>query len=121
MFEHRSSPLVPFRVFLQRSFRFFGYALVLLSISLGIGMAGYSYFADLPMVDAFLNAAMILTGMGPINPMKTNAAKIFAGFYALFSGIAFLSTVAVMIAPIAHRFLHWIHLDDEEEKGGGQD
>lgn len=115
MFEHRSSPLLPFRVFLLRALRHFGYALMILGISLGIGMAGYAYFANLPWVDAFLNASMILTGMGPINPMKTNAAKIFAGCYALFSGIVFLSTVAVMIAPIVHRFLHWIHLDGEGE------
>lgn len=59
---------------------------------------------------------MILTGMGPIDPMKTDAAKIFAGSYALFSGIAFLSTVAVLLAPVVHRFLHWIHLDINESE-----
>lgn len=78
-------------------------------------MVGYRYFANLNWVDCFFNASMILTGMGPANAMPDDAAKIFSGCYALFSGIAFLSTVAVLFAPIAHRFLHLMHLDENEK------
>lgn len=114
MFEHHRKELLPPKLFLRRQLRFFLYSMGLLAFSLGIGMLGYAYFADLGWVDAFLNASMILTGMGPIDEMKTNAAKLFAGFYALFSGVAFLSMAAILFAPIAHRFLHALHLDMEE-------
>ena len=82
--------------------------------SLLLGSAGYHYFGGLPWIDALLNAAMILTGMGPVDPMKTVGAKLFATFYALYSGVAFLTMVAILMAPIAHRFLHKFHL----EQGG---
>lgn len=75
-------------------------------------MIGYHHYARLEWIDAFYNASMILTGMGPANDMPDDQAKIFSGCYALFSGIAFLSTVAVFFAPIAHRFLHLIHIDE---------
>ena len=78
-------------------------------------MAGYCYFGEVSIVDGFYNASMILTGMGPVTPMQTNAAKIFASLYALFSGIAFLTTAAVLLAPAIHRVLHLLNLDVEEE------
>ncbi len=87
-------------------------ALVL--FSLAIGTLGYHSFADLDWVDAILNAAMILTGMGPVNELHQTSAKLFAASYALFSGIVFLTTVAILFAPILHRFLHHFHLDLEE-------
>ena len=90
------------------------YSLILVIISVGIGTVGYTYFGHLSWIDGFYNACLILTGMGPVSEMTDNAGKLFASFYALFSGIAFLSTVAVLIAPIAHRFLHALHIDDEE-------
>lgn len=111
---HRIKPLPSVHRFAGKQLRFLAYAMLMLAVSLGIGMIGYSYFCNLSVVDAFLNASMILTGMGPIDKMETEAAKIFAGCYALFSGIAFLSTVAVLIAPVVHRFLHWVHLDINE-------
>ena len=83
----------------------------IITVSLGVGMLGYHHFAGLPWLDAFLNASMILTGMGPVAPLATPQAKLFASIYALFSGIAFLSVAAVLVAPIAHRFLHRLHLD----------
>lgn len=104
------------RHYFSKQVQFFAYAMLMLAVSLLIGMAGYAYFGGLGVVDAFLNAAMILTGMGPISPMKTDAAKIFAGCYALFSGIIFLSTVAVLLSPLVHRFLHRIHLDINEQE-----
>lgn len=111
-----TKPLPSIKHYAGRQVRFLAYAGLMLAISLLIGMTGYAYFGELGAVDAFLNASMILTGMGPIDPMKTDAAKIFAGSYALFSGIAFLSTVAVLLAPVVHRFLHWIHLDMNEDE-----
>jgi hypothetical protein len=78
-------------------------------------MMGYHHIAKISWIDSLLNASMILTGMGPVNEMTTNGAKLFASFYALFSGIVFLSTVAVIFAPIAHRLLHLLHADDNEE------
>ena len=89
-------------------------ALLILAISLAIGVAGYMYFYDLGMTDALLNASMILTGMGPVDVAKTDGAKLFASFYAIYSGVAFLSIVAVIMAPGLHRFLHRFHLDTDE-------
>jgi hypothetical protein len=83
--------------------------------SLTLGTFGYHWIARLPWIDALLNAAMILTGMGPVNEMKTNSAKLFASAYALFSGVAFLSTMAVLVAPVVHRFLHKFHAETEGE------
>jgi len=88
---------------------------VIITGSLGLGVLGYRIFAHLGWIDSLLNASMILTGMGPVDPMRTNGAKLFASFYAIFSGVAFLSSVGVFLAPIAHRLLHRFHLDAEEE------
>jgi hypothetical protein len=87
-------------------------------VSLGIGMAGYHGFENQTWLDAFLNAAMILSGMGPVAPIQTAGGKLFAGCYALFSGLALITTVAVVFAPLFHRFLHKFHMDaDSREKG----
>jgi len=111
-FEHRSKPVLPIEQFYKRQLKFLGYALILLTFSLGIGMAGYRYHTGMSWMDAYLNASMILTGMGPVDQMPTPGAKFFAGTYALFSGVIFLSTVAVMFTPIVHRLLHLMHIDD---------
>ena len=86
---------------------------MIIAFSLAIGVFGYCYFGDVSIVDGFYNASMILTGMGPVTPMQTDAAKIFASLYALFSGIAFLTTAAVLLAPAIHRVLHLLNLDVE--------
>ena len=114
MFEHRSQPLLSHREFLSRQLRFLFYSFLLIGSSLTIGTIGYHDLASLSWIDSFFNASMILTGMGPVSPMPTGAAKIFSSLYALFSGIIFLSTAAILIAPAAHRFLHIIHLEAEE-------
>ncbi len=85
-----------------------------LTLSLGIGLVGYHYFFRLSWVDALLNASMILTGMGPVNTAPDNGAKIFSSFYAIYSGVAFLSSIAFLFTPVLHRFLHKFHLDLEE-------
>ncbi len=113
MFEHHKSELLPFKKFLMRALRFAMYSFIIIVLSVGIGVFGYHYFAGLEWIDSFYNACMILTGMGPVNPMTTGPAKLFSSFYALYSGIAFLTTIAVVFAPIAHRFLHILHLENK--------
>jgi hypothetical protein len=82
--------------------------------SLGIGMIGYHGFEKMAWVDAFVNAAMILSGMGPVATLQTDGGKIFAGCYALFSGISLIAILGIIFAPVVHRFLHKFHLEDEE-------
>lgn len=111
-FERRSEPLLPRRQFVFRVLWYATFSFVLLGISLGIGVVGYHYLDGLSWLDSFLNASMILAGMGPVDPIRSDAGKWFAAFYAVFSGVVFLSTVAVFLSPIAHRFLHKLHLGD---------
>ena len=112
-FEHHSKPVLPFEKFLVRLMRYAFFSLALLGFSLGIGVVGYHYTNELNWLDSLLNASMILTGMGPVDPMKSDTAKWFASFYSIFSGVVFLSTVAVFLSPIVHRFLHKIHVSEE--------
>jgi hypothetical protein len=113
MYEHRTKPLLPRNVFYQRMARHAAIGLAVIVVSLGMGMIGYHVLEKLPWVDAFLNAAMILSGMGPVASLQTEAGKIFAGFYALYSGIALISILGIIFAPVIHRFLHKFHLEDE--------
>ncbi len=115
MFEHHREPLISRKEFIHRQLKYAGFAAIVLAFSIGIGTAGYHYWGELPLIDAFLNASMILTGMGPVDHLNTTSGKLFASFYALFSGISFLSFVAVLFAPIYHRFLHKLHLNIEED------
>lgn len=114
MYEHHSKHLLPRREFFRRVARNAGLGAVVVVISLGLGMIGYHVLEKLPWIDAFLNAAMILSGMGPVATLQTDAGKIFAGCYALFSGIALISIVGIIFAPVVHRFLHKFHLEDQE-------
>jgi hypothetical protein len=102
------------RLFYNAIFKSFVFALLIIGFSLLIGVGGYCYFYNLGWVDGLLNASMILTGMGPVDPAPSDAAKIFASFYALYSGVAFLTSVAVLFGPVLHRFMHQFHLDIEE-------
>jgi len=113
MFEHKGNSLLPFSLFLKRVVKYFTYTLILIGIALIIGMLGYHLLADLDWINAFYNASMILTGMGPVAEMTSISAKLFSSFYALFSGIVFLTTIAIFFAPIAHRILHKFHLENE--------
>ena len=115
MFEHHKAKLISRKEFISRQIKYMGFAAIILVWSIGAGTAGYHVFGKLPWIDAFLNASMILTGMGPVDHLDTNSAKLFAAFYALFSGVAFLTFVAVLFAPIYHRFLHRFHLNMDEE------
>jgi hypothetical protein len=113
MFEHRTEPLLPRRAFLGRlaASATLGFAIV--AVSLLIGMAGYRFFLGLGWIDAFLNASMLLGGMGPLDPPKTAAGKLFSGLYALYCGFAVLGVAGVIFAPVFHRFLHRFHLEGE--------
>ncbi len=116
MFEHRSNPLLGKQKFLSRFLQFFLYAMSILFFSLFLGMAGYHFMGNLSWLDSLLNASMILTGMGPVDRMDSDTGKLFSSFYALYSGLAFLTVMAVFLAPVVHRFLHKMHLEDENEK-----
>jgi hypothetical protein len=109
MFEHNSAPVLPFPLFMLRLCRSLGIGLIALFISLGIGMWGYHFYEHLPWVDSFVNASMILSGMGPLNPLFTAGGKIFAGCYALYSGLIFIIITGIILAPIIHRFFHKLH------------
>lgn len=115
MFESRTDPLLPLGEFYLRLGRSFLVMLAIVAVSLGLGSAGYHFFGHLAWIDALLNAAMILTGMGPVDPMQTTAGKLFAAAYALYSGIAFLTMMAVLAAPVVHRFMHQFHLEEEDD------
>lgn len=116
MYEHRSHLLLSRAEFGKRVVRHALLAITLLMISLCLGIAGYHYLAGLPWIDALLNASMILAGMGPVDPTPGMKAKLFASFYALFSGVIFLGIVSVLVAPFAHRLLHRFHLEGQPPK-----
>lgn len=105
---------LPLHLFLKKLTRhlLIGFAIILFSLL--SGMMGYRYFEKMNWVDAYVNAAMILSGMGPVSNLHTNAGKIFAGTYALFSGIIFLVVIAIIFAPVVHRFLHKFHIDESK-------
>ncbi len=114
MYEGKHLPLAPMRIFIRRIICNLAIGVGVILFSLGIGMAGYSYFEKMGWVDAYENAAMILSGMGPADTITTAGGKIFAGTYALFSGIIFLVVIAILIAPIFHRFFHSFLVSDHK-------
>ena len=115
MFENKSDPVATKNVFITRVFLSFLSSLLVVAISLGIGTCGYYFFGELAWIDALLNASMILAGMGPVDPMNSVGGKLFATFYCLFSGIVFLTLMAIILAPIYHRFLHNFHFVDADD------
>ncbi len=116
MFEHHSQPLLPRKAYFRRQGKHFLIALAIIGGSWLIGIAGYHFLENLNWIDSLLNSAMILGGMGPVDVLHTNAGKIFASLYALYSGIVFLVIAGVLFAPAFHRMLHHFHLDMESKK-----
>lgn len=120
MFEHRHQPLIPIKAFIRRQLSF---ALVALSIIMGsliIGMVGYHTLEGFSWIDALLNAAMLLGGMGPVNPLSTTPGKIFASMYALYSGVIFLVVAGILISPAFHRILHRFHLESNKRDSNNE-
>jgi hypothetical protein len=120
MFEHKTQRLLSGFQFFLRLVRSASIAFGLVLVSLFMGAVGYHTFARLAWIDPILNAAMILTGMGPVNPMETTAGKLFATGYALYSGVIFLTLAAVLFAPVLHRIIHSFHLQIEEDDPAGE-
>ncbi len=116
MFENKFEKLVPLSVFVRRMMVSVALAGILIAVALLIGIMGYHHIAQFDWVDSILEASMILGGMGPINPLITTGAKIFAAGYALFSGLVFIAVMGIVLAPITHRMLHTFHVDDEDIK-----
>lgn len=114
MYERKEHPPISHASFVRRVVMHTAAAIGLLLFSLLAGMAGYIYFDALGWLDAFLNAAMLLGGMGPVNPLRTDAGKLFAGLYALYAGLVFLVIVGLMFAPVLHRILHKFHWDGDK-------
>ena len=117
MFEHRTQPLLPSLLFISRALRYALFSGMLITVSLLLGMVGYHWTAGICWTDAFYNASMILTGMGPALDIgalpldRQDSVKIFAGVYALYSGVVFLAASGLVLSPLLHRFFHRMHLD----------
>ncbi len=114
MYEHKKQPIVSKNEFYLRLLKHFGFAILLIAISLLIGMCGYHYLGELSWIDAFVDASMILSGMGPVSPLANHAVKLFAGFYAIYSGLLFISLIAIILIPIVHRILHKFHIPSDK-------
>ncbi len=114
MFEHHKQPLLSSHAFLVRQLISLLVALVIIFSSLLLGVLGYHYLEGMAWIDALVNASMLLGGMGPVDALHTVGGKLFASFYALYSGIIFLVVVGVIFAPLYHRFLHRFHLEVED-------
>jgi hypothetical protein len=118
MYESLRKPLASWDRFVRRVLNHFGIAMAIIVVSLGIGMGGYRYFERMDWIDAFLNAAMLLGGMGPIETKLSWGGKLFAGLYALYAGMMVLVAASILIAPVFHRLLHRLHLDEDENADG---
>lgn len=113
-FEGRTHPLASRQLYLQRQARSLLAALFIIGVSLLIGMLGYAHLEGMSWLDAFLNASMILSGMGPADTLKTGGGKLFAGCYAIYSGLMVIFITGIVLAPVAHRVLHRFHVDEKD-------
>jgi hypothetical protein len=120
MFERRHEPLLPFRAFALRVARSLALSFAIIAFALGMGVLGYHYVAEFTWIDSLLNASMILSGMGPVGDFRNDTGKVFASFYALFSGLAFITIAGIIVAPVAHRLLHWFHIEEEAKRKKGK-
>lgn len=118
MYEHHTEPLLPRRRFFRRLALHSLAATGVVAVSLGLGILGYHLLAGLSWLDALLNASMILAGMGPVDVLRSAQAKLFASLYALFSGVVFLVTAGILVAPVVHRMLHRLHLAAARDDDG---
>ena len=116
MYERHGQPLLSRRLFVRRVVRSLAAGALIITVSLSVGMLGYHWLENMRWIDAFANAAMILSGMGPLEPLKTDGGKLFAGLYAIYSGLAVILIAGVVFAPVVHRFLHRFHLEPDSRQ-----
>lgn len=114
LYERKGTPPISKRQFAFRMVQHAGVVAGALLAVLGLGVMGYHFFGGLPWIDALLNASMILGGMGPVDPLPSAAAKVFASLYALFSGLVFIAATGFFVAPIMHRVMHWLHWESQD-------
>ncbi len=112
LFEHKSQPLAPMNIFFGRVFKSIAVATAILTVCLAIGVLGYHYIGHINWIDSVHNASMILSGMGPVVSIDNVAGKLFSSAYALFSGVAFIANISLILAPVAHRLFHTLHVED---------
>ena len=117
MFEKRTNKLATRNAYYKRLLKSFLVVSIFMSVSLTIGVVGYHFIANMSWTDSLLNASMILGGMGPVDQITNQSGKIFASFYALYSGISFLTSFSILIAPAFHRLMHKFHLDNDDDQG----
>ena len=115
MYEQRFAPPLSNRLFARRFLVHFAASQLLVVFSLAVGMTGYMHFEHLPWRDAFVNTAMLLGGMGPVDPLKTDGGKVFAGLFALYAGLVFLVVAGLLLAPVVHRLLHRFHWEQSKK------
>jgi hypothetical protein len=113
MYENKRQPLASRKKFFSRLTKSFVAAFLILFICLMIGVLGYHYTAGISWLDSLHNASMILSGMGPVVTIDTVTGKWFSSFYALFSGVAFITNIGILLAPAVHRFFHKLHLEEK--------
>lgn len=114
MYEHKRQMLLPRHEFARRVAGHFGAVAAAIAVALGAGVGGYHYLGRLGWLDSLVNASMILGGMGPVDPIPTKSGKLFASFYALFSGLFFIGAATVLAGPFVHRLLHELHIEDKK-------
>ena len=116
MYEHRTAAVIPWPAFVSRMVRHVGYVLEITAVSIALGMAGFHFLAQQTWLDAFVNAAMLLGGMGPVGEIQSTAGKLFGGFFALYAGLFFITSFAILAAPVIHRLLHKFHADEQSTR-----
>jgi hypothetical protein len=116
MLESKHQPLAPFSVFRRRIAKSFAFGMIILFFCLMIGVCGYHYTDRISWLDSLHNASMILSGMGPVVEIKSTIGKLFSSFYALFSGVIFITNIGIILAPAIHRFFHRLHAPPADEK-----
>ncbi|MBS1620486.1 MAG: hypothetical protein JST10_05795 [Bacteroidetes bacterium] len=112
MYEHKRKPLAPMHIFYKRVLKNIFLSFEIILVCLVIGVLGYHYSADIPWLDSFHNSSMILAGMGPVVEVKTTIGKWFSSLYALFAGVIFITNIGIILAPVAHRLIHRLNLED---------
>ena len=120
MYEHRSDPLLSRSSFLRRLLSHFATAMAILGVSLAVGTEGYHVLGGQPWIDSFLNASMILGGMGQVGEVPSDGGKLFAAFFALYGGLVLITVASLILAPIVHRVLHRLHLNSPEADESGE-